>query len=138
MKKRWKEDLEDMVLLDYITFTGVPLRESDYGPVIELKPHVLEYLAAKAVIKKRIPLRGKEVRFLRKTIELSLEKFAGKLGLTSGTVFHWEKAEDERLTPINEAAVRALMAEELGLQISGHFSELLGDKPQKLRIKATS
>ena len=74
---------------------------------------------------------------MRKALGLSLEKFANKLGLTSGSVFHWEKAEDQRLTPVNEVAVRSLAAEELDLEISGKFSALLGDKIHDLRVKAS-
>jgi DNA-binding transcriptional regulator YiaG len=133
--KKWKEDMAGLCGLDYIEFQNVPLVSSQYGPVIDLKPHVLEHLAAKAVLQNRIPIRGKELKFFRKILGLSYEKFAAKLGLTSGTVFHWEKAQDDRLTPVNEIAVRALVAEELGIEISGKFSELLGDKLKDLKVK---
>ncbi len=46
--KRWKEDLKSLVGLDYILFKNVPMRPSEHGPVIE----------------HRIPIRGKEVKFL--------------------------------------------------------------------------
>lgn len=135
--KKWKENLEDVVSLEYIHFINVPMKASKHGPIIDLEPNVLETLAAKAVIKNRIPLRGKEVKFLRKAIGLSLEKFANRLGLTSGSVFHWEKNEKTRLTPINEAAVRSFVAEELGLEISGKFSLLVGDVIQDIKVKAS-
>ena len=135
--KKWKENLDGLVGLEYIHFLNVPMKDSQHGPVIDLAPNVLEMLAAKAVIVHRIPLRGKEVKFLRKAIGLSLEKFANKLGLTSGSIFHWEKAENERLTPINEVAVRSLIAEELGVQISGKFSDLLGEKIHDINVMAS-
>ncbi len=135
--KKWKENINGLVSLEYIHFVGVPMKDSKHGPVIDLAPEILEQLAAKAVIKNRIPLRGKETKFLRKVLGLSLEKFANKLGLTSGSVFHWEKAENERLTSINEAAVRTLVAEELGVEIPGKFSLLLGDKIHELKVKAS-
>jgi DNA-binding transcriptional regulator YiaG len=133
--KRWKENLDGLVSLEYIHFVNVPMKDSKHGPVIDLAPDVLETLAAQAVIAHRIPIRGREVKFLRKAIGLSLEKFANKLGLTSGSVFHWEKTDNERLAPINEAAVRALVAEELGLEISGKFSDLLGEKLHDINVK---
>ncbi len=135
--KKWKENLDGLVALDYIHFTSVPMKDSKHGPVIDLAPEVLDRLAAMAVIIERIPLRGLEVKFLRKASGLSLEKFANKIGLTSGTVFHWEKAEEQRLTPVNEAAVRALLAEELGIDISGKFSQLLGDRHHDIDVKAS-
>lgn len=135
--KKWKENLNGLVSLDYIHFVNVPMKDSRHGPVIDLPPDALEKLAAKAVITYRIPLRGKEVKFLRKTIGLSLEKFANKLGLTSGCVFRWEQKEEQRLIPTNEASVRALIAEELNIEIAGKFSELLGDKIQDINVKAS-
>ena len=135
--KKWKENLDGLVSLEYIHFTNVPMKDSKQGPVIDLEPHVLERLAAKAIVENRIPLRGREIKFLRKALGLSLEKFANKLGLTSGSVFHWEKLEEQRLTPVNEAAVRSLAAEELDLEISGKFSLLLGLKIRELKVKAS-
>jgi DNA-binding XRE family transcriptional regulator len=135
--KKWKENLEGLVPLEYIRFLNVPLKESEHGPVIDLPPHFLDMLAAKAVIKERIPLRGKEVKFLRKTLGLSLEKFANQLGLTSGAVFRWEQNTEERLLPINEIAVRTFVAEKLGVELTGKFSELLGTKEQELFLSAS-
>lgn len=135
--KKWKENLDGIVGLDYIHFVGVPMFASKQGPVIDLAPDALEKLAAKAIIIHRIPLRGKEVQFLRKVLDLSLEKFAHKLGLTSASIFHWEKAASQRLAPINEVAVRSLIAEELNIEISGKFSELLGEKIRDLKVKAS-
>ena len=135
--KKWKEDFNDLTSLPYIHFLNVPMYESKHGPVIDVNIGVMEKLAAKAVVKQRIPLRGLEVKFLRKTLGLSLEKFANKLGLTSGTVFHWEKEQSKRLIPVNEAAVRSFVAEELNLEISGKFSDLIGDKIKEIKIKAS-
>lgn len=135
--KKWKENFDNLVALEYIRFLNVPMKSSKHGPLIDLPPHTLDQLAAIAVIKERIPLRGKEVKFLRKVIGLSLEKFAGKMGLSSGTVFHWEKSEENRLAPVNEAAVRSFIAEELKIDISGKFSQLLGEGPYHLDVKAS-
>ena len=135
--KKWKEDLDHLVSLEYIHFINVPMKESKHGPVIDLPVDALDKMAATAVIKNRIPLRGKEVKFLRKVIGLSLEKFAGKMGLSSGTIFHWEKAETDQLAPVNEAAVRTLIAEEMGIEIPAKFSLLIGDKIYDVDIKAS-
>jgi transcriptional regulator with XRE-family HTH domain len=112
------------------------MKASKEEPVIDLDPATLDRLAAIAVLIEKIPLRGKEVQFLRKVIGLSMEKFAGKLGLSSGTIFHWEKAELDRLATVNELAVRSLVAEELGIEISGKFSDLLGDKIHQIFLSA--
>ena len=135
--KKWKENIKNLVALDYIYFLNVPIKESKHGPVIDLPPDTLDRLAAIAVIKERIPLRGIEVNFLRKVLGLSLEKFANKLGLSSGTVFHWEKAKKEILAAVNEVAVRSFVAEELNIEIPAKFSLLLGDQARDIKVKAS-
>lgn len=137
LMKKWTEDIDNLVGLPYIRFLNVPMKESSYGPVIDLPAGALERLAAIAVVEERIPLRGREVKFLRKVLGLSLEKFAHLLGLSSGTVFHWEKSQDVRLAPVNEAAVRALMAEKLEVDIPAHFSQLIGDQDRPIEVKAS-
>lgn len=134
--KKWNENLDGLVPLEYIHFKNVPMKASKEGPVIDLDPAILDRLAAIAVLMEKIPLRGKEVQFLRKVTGLSMERFAGKLGLSSGTIFHWEKAELDRLATVNEPAVRSLVAEELGIEISGRFSDLLGDKIHQIFLSA--
>ncbi len=130
--KIWNEDLDNLTPLEYIHFKNVPMKDSKHGPVINLDPFFLEKMAVEAILKERIPLRGIEVHFLRKVVGLSLEKFAGKLGLSSGTVFHWEKAENDRISTVNELAVKSLVAELLEIEISGKYSQLLGDKVKPL------
>ncbi len=136
--KKWKEKkLTNLTPLEYIIFKNVPMKDSVHGPIIDLPPDILDKLAASAIILERIPLRGKEVKFLRKVIGLSLERFSGKLGLSSGTVFHWEKSENNRLALVNEVAVRTFVAEELEIKISSKFSDLIGDKIHEILLRAS-
>ncbi|MFN3453831.1 MAG: helix-turn-helix domain-containing protein [Pseudobdellovibrio sp.] len=136
--KTWKQNLKNMVPLDYIVFIDVPMKSSAKGDFIDLKPEVLDFLAAKAILQNKIPLRGKEVNFLRKVLGLSLEKFANKLDLSSGTVFHWEKSENTRLSLVNEVAVRVFTAEQLNIEISPKFSDLVGVNVRELKVSAAS
>lgn len=102
------------------------MRNSKWGPVIELNQTILEELAARAIIENRLPIRGQEVRFLRKSLSLSMDEFSEQLGLTSGAIFKWEQKPIERLHPINEIAVRSLVADRLGIEIPGRFSKIIG------------
>lgn len=139
-KKTWKEDLKGIVGLEYITFRSVPMKDSDHGPVIDAEPGTLEKLASQAIITHRVPIRGLELKFLRKTLGLSLEKFAGKLGLTSAAIFKWEHEPSARLHPMNEVAVRSLIAELMKIEISGHFSDLVAtnkNEPDPIELKAS-
>ena len=137
--KRWKENLHGFGGLDYIIFKNLPMRKSKWGDVIDLNPIVMERLVAEAVIIQRIPLRGREVRFLRKTLGLTLEKFANAINISDSTVFKWEAKLDERLHSLNEAAVRSFFAEQFGVKMPGKFSELIGtdDHPDKIVLKAS-
>lgn len=137
--KRWKEDLHGLGGLDYIVFKNVPMRESKWGDVIELNAGIMEKLAAEAIISMRIPLRGREIKFLRKTLGLTLEKFANAIDISDSTVFKWEAKPNERLHQINEVAVRSFFAEELGVKMQGKFSKLVGtkDSPSELVLKAS-
>jgi DNA-binding transcriptional regulator YiaG len=136
--KKWKGELKNATPLEYIVFKNVPMRSSKHGDIVDLNLEVLEKLAAQAVIEQLIPLRGKEVRFLRKVMGLSLEKFAGPLDLSAATVMKWERAESDRLHLVNEVAVRAFVAERLGLRVTDVFSKLVGGHtPELLKLKAS-
>lgn len=134
--KKWKEDSNEITPFEYILFKKVPMKDSKHGTIIDCDPSILEHMAAVAILKEKIPLRGMEVQFLRKVVGLSMEKFANRLGLTSGTVFHWEKNSEERLLIVNELAVKALLADLLDVEISGKLSDLIGDKIKPIILKA--
>ena len=84
-----------------------------------------------------IPIRGAEVQFLRKSLDLSMEKFGRLLGLSAPAILKWERARIKRLAPINEVAVRALMAEHLSIEMKGRFTVLKGnpETPTKLLLR---
>lgn len=137
--KRWKEDIRGFGGLDYVIFKNVPMRESKYGNVIDFNPGLMEKIVAEAIIGSRVPIRGLEVNFLRKTLAFSLDRLAKELNITAAAVRKWEMKRTERLHPINEAAVRALFAEKFGVEMPGKFSALIGteESPDKLVLKAS-
>ena len=126
MKQKWRENLKHPFELEYLEINGVPMRRTKRTATIDLRPLVLERIVASEIVRRRIPIRGKELKLLRTALDLSLEKFGRKLGITSGAVFHWERLSDARLLPINEVSVRALCAEELNVDLPARFSKLLG------------
>lgn len=133
--KRWKEDLRGIGTLDYIVFKSVPMRESKWGPVMELNESILEQAALHALVAHRVPLRGREIKFIRKAMGLTIQDFAKKLRLTHGAVQGWEKGPDQRLLPFNEIAVRVFLAEELKIEILAYFSVLIGTEQTPKRIE---
>jgi DNA-binding transcriptional regulator YiaG len=137
--RRWKQDIHGIGGLDYVLFLNVPMRESKWGDVIDLNPEIMEKIAAEALIKRRIPLRGLEVKFLRKSLGLTFEKFASELGVSASTVCKWEQKSKERLNIFNETTLRAFFAEHLSVEIPGKLSELRGiaESPEQLILKAS-
>lgn len=123
--KRWKEDIKGIGPLDYFVFKSVPMRESAWGPVIEVKEQILEHLALKAIVIHRVPIRGLEVKFIRKALGLTIQG--------------WEKTPTARLLPTNEIAVRVLIAEEIRVEVLAYFSELIGtdSTPKKIELLAS-
>lgn len=54
-------------------------------------------------------MTGNELKLRRKNLELSQEKFAYKLGVTSGTVARWEQLGDNEIpSPLLELAIEGL------------------------------
>lgn len=122
--------------LPYVRVT-VPVRNTPHGEVVAIPLARIEEAVARALIEKGIPLRGAEVTFLRKALGLSLATLGAELGVSAPAVLKWERATDTRLHPMNEVALRALVAEHLRLPLEGHFSTLLGREkaPAMLRLR---
>ena len=122
--------------LDYVYLANVPLRRTSHGEVIDADPAPIERDIAAEIIRQGVPIRGAEVQFLRKSLGASLQKFGMLLGLSAPAILKWERARMKRLAPINEVAVRALMAELLGIRLEGTFTVLKGnlDTPTRLSL----
>lgn len=123
--------------LEYVFLKNAPIKQTRHGPALDANIGDIEKQIACEIIIQGIPLRGAEVMFLRKSIGLSLEKFADLLDLSAPAILKWERATSKRLSRINEVAVRALMAEELGVSVEGTFSGLVGMEhtPAKMMLK---
>jgi DNA-binding transcriptional regulator YiaG len=123
--------------LEYVYLENAPLRRTRFGEILVTDLAVIEAAIAKEIIKKGIPLRGLEVRFLRKCLGLSLTGLGQMLGLSAPAILKWEKAGKKRLLPVNEIAVRALVAEKLKVSVSGEFTALRGlpEAPARLLLR---
>lgn len=123
--------------LDYVVLVDVPVRTSKAGPVIDLDPAIIEKRIAEELILQRVPLKGREVTFLRKVLGLSFEKFGNSFGYTGSGVLKWERHPDKRLDPLVEAAMRSFFAEKLGVKMSGWFHELVGktESPSSVEVR---
>jgi transcriptional regulator with XRE-family HTH domain len=129
MSKKTQSSTRDVQVLPYLIVTEVPCEiDPEFGSIVSgeaLKQ--CERIAAEALILKRIPIAGREIKFLRKAAGLTLQELADKVGIkTTQTILNWEKEENERLSNATEVAIRLIIGEKLGLQFVGGFSDFLG------------
>lgn len=123
--------------LDYVVLVDVPVRDSKFGPVIAIDPEIIEQRISQEIIRQRVPLRGLEIAFIRKTLGLSLQKLADKFLRDPSTIHHWERNTTGRLDLLTEAGLRSVFAEMLDVKLPGKFSELSGEPnvPDELAIE---
>ncbi len=98
----------------------------------------LEENISKKIIQYR-PLRGKEVRFLRKVLGLSLSKLIVEMKgmVDQSTVSRWEQKGNERLSAPNESLMRSFFAFKFEVELRA-IPEILVPKESEdfLKIKA--
>lgn len=123
--------------LTYLTITGIPVKRTEFGDAIDMKPGELERIVAMALIDYKIPVRGAEFRIMKSAIGLSNESIAHQLGISRNTVLKWGHEIEKRLPPPYEMLVRLLVAESLGRKLAATIDELkAGDKAKKISLKA--
>jgi putative transcriptional regulator len=120
--------------LEYVFLEGVRVRHTEHGDAIDADLGRIEKEIASEIVRRGVPIRGAEVRFLRKTLGLSLERFGRLLGLTAPAILKWERAREKRLDPTNEVSVRALVAELMNILLEGRFSVLRGNQHTPVRL----
>lgn len=128
--------LKGFMNLNYVEIKHVPYVESKRfgrGTDAEVLKKV-EAVVGKALLTHRWPLRGAEVQFFRAITGLSQKQLGAKLGYSDVAILKWERNKSKRLDPVNEVALRALMAGMLNVKLLGTFEALLGkdEHPKKL------
>ena len=96
---------------------GFPIKLIDtpmkkvYGEwVIDIDMNALQLFVFKELIHKPVPLTGKEMRFMRKFLEISTTDFGEKLGVSHATIVKWEK-EQAKVGPLQETYIRMFFLE---------------------------
>jgi DNA-binding transcriptional regulator YiaG len=120
--------------LDYVYLENAPVRQTRHGSILVADIGQVEREIAREIVRQGVPIRGAEVQFLRKSLSLSLEAFGKRLGLSAPAILKWERAREKRLAPVNEVAVRALIAEHLNIPLEGKFTVLKGKDEIPLKI----
>jgi DNA-binding transcriptional regulator YiaG len=132
-KKIYYERLENFCGLEYLTVEKAPMYDHpEYGTVVDITAAEETKIASRYIIRHMVPLRGKEVSILRRSLGLSLDKFGRAFGLSAGAVLKWERAKDTRLSLVNELVVRLYCAEVMKLQVPHDYSKLIDvEEPTK-------
>jgi DNA-binding transcriptional regulator YiaG len=126
--------LKGFMNLDYVEVRHTPyVQSARFGRGTDAEVlQTVERLVARAILTRRRPLRGAEVYFLRSVLGISQKVLGARLGYSDVAILKWERNKTKRLDPVNEVAVRALMAGYFGIKLLGTFDALLGeDKPSK-------
>ena len=127
--------------LDYIYLANAPIAKTEDGDeYIDMPVGKIELAIASAIIRCKVPLHGREVKFLRKSLKLPRNDWAKKLGISAAGIFKWENEPDRRLSKINEVAIRILCAEHLGIKLACKWDVLVSDDtyPHKLEVDAAA
>ena len=112
--------------IPYLRIVDIPVHDTQWGPAWTLPLADVEKLFATALVRLRVPLRGLELKFLRKALGLSLAALGQELGVSDVTVLNWEKAEEKRLDLTTEVTARAFFAERLSVPLEGTLTALRG------------
>lgn len=128
--------LKGFMGLEYVEIRHVPYIESKRfgrGTDAEVLRKV-ERLVAGALLVQRRPLLGAEVLFFRRVLGISQKQLGTHLGYSDVAILKWERNKTKRLDPVNEVALRALMAGLFKVKLVASFDSLLGDikAPRKL------
>lgn len=138
MRKRPKTKTFQKYFLEYVTVRNVPMVETEQGYVMEADVlGRVERAISRVIVAGKIPLRGKEIQFIRKSLGLSARGFGEMLGISHVAVRKWEKNFGKRLEPLNEIAVRAILAAYIEIDMYIRDAILTEkDKPKKIIIDA--
>lgn len=111
----------DNVYLETPVFRCIKCKEviADIPVIGELHVHI-----AVGLIKKDSLLTGKEIRFLRKQMNLKANELADILGVTKQTVSRWENGKTE-VSPYNDKLIRMICIQLLQERCNKVFKEVL-------------
>lgn len=112
-----------------IELIDTPMKKMLGEWVIDIDMNALQIFVFKGLIHKPYPLTGREVRFMRKFLEMSTTEFGKKLGISHATIVKWEK-EQVKISPMQESYIRMFLFEHLqDTEITSLYKEI---RPERL------
>lgn len=107
---------------------GYTIHDTKYGSGVSIDhADELDRLIAMELVKKKGPLCGKELRFLRISLGLSQEGLSKLVGVKEQTVSLWERRKEDQAVPTHaDAFVRMLYSEKVdgNLKISAAINRI--------------
>jgi len=101
--------------IDYIVISGVPVRQSKFGDILDYPPQKLECLVATAIIENNYAITGVEIKFFRSLLGLSLADFGKFFELSDVAILKWERKRTP-LDLIKQIVLHNFMGEKLGIK----------------------
>jgi len=95
-----------------IELIDTPMKKVFGEWVIDIDMNALQIFVFKGLIHKPYPLTGKEIKFMRKFLEISTTEFGESLGVTHAAIVKWEK-EQSKISPMQETYIRMFLLESL-------------------------
>ena len=95
-----------------IELIDTPMKKVFGEWIIDIDMNALQIFVFKGLIHKPYPLTGKEMRFMRKFMEMSTTALGEDLGVSHATIVKWEKGET-KIGPMQEAYIRMFLIESL-------------------------
>ena len=93
-----------------IELIDAPMKKVFGEWIIDIDMNELQLFVFRGLIHKPYPLTGKEIRFMRKFLELSTTELGKKFGVSHATVIKWEKAQ-AKISPMQESYMRLFLFE---------------------------
>src|SRR5271157_2770086 len=93
-----------------IELIDTPMKKVFGEWVIDIDLNMLQKFVFNGLVHKPYPLTGKELKFMRKYLEMSTTEFGKKLGISHATVVKWENGET-KISPMQETYIRMFLFE---------------------------
>jgi DNA-binding transcriptional regulator YiaG len=124
--KRPMVEFKNYLGLKYITAHVRADRVSvEHGPVFSAdRFKEIDKAIAVILITSPRPIRGQELKVIRKVTGMGIREFAAAIGVSHPTVMNWEKAKKRRLHRAEEAFVRVFFSEKLGVHLEAKLEVL--------------
>jgi len=95
-----------------IVLVNAPMKQVFGEWTLNIDLNHLQQSALRALVHKPVPLNGKELRFIRKYLEMTVSTFGKLLGVSHAAVLKWEN-DQANINPATETYIRLYVMDRL-------------------------